>query len=88
MHYIYLAKLHLDMGLRKPKKCIKFDHAATLVRGSNTASKVFIGYMHKLLYVFTDFQVSEMLQWGPKFLHNFIIDYTIGFIIDYTAITS
>ena len=34
----------------------------------------------------TDFQISECFI--EAFSHNFIIDYIIGFIIDYTMITS
>ena len=37
---------------------------------------------------YTDFQVSETLHGGPKFSGNYLIDYTIGFIIRYTIITS
>ena len=40
--------------------------------------------MCKLLYMFTDFQVSERLHRGPEFSHNYLIDY----LINYTIITS
>ena len=59
MHAIYYipGKLYLDMGLREPKKRVKFDqpHLSEKV----TAFNVFARYMHKFLYVFTDFQVPE-----------------------------
>ena len=55
------GKLYLDIRLHKPKKLLKYDQHI-LVRKSNTAFKVFAGYMRKFLYVFTDFQVLEMLH--------------------------
>ena len=46
------------------------------------------GIRYSIYTVLTDFQVSERLHWGPEFSHNYLIDYTIGFIIHYTIITS
>ena len=40
------------------------------------------------MYNYIDFQVSERLHGGPEFSGNYLIDYTIGFIIYYTIITS
>ena len=45
-------------------------------------------YMGYILYIYTDFQVSESLHEGPEFSGNYLIDYTIGFIIYFTIITS
>ena len=50
------------------------------------ASNMYIDWyynMHQILYVFTNFQVSERLHGGPEFSGNYLIDYTIG----YTTIT-
>ena len=41
---------------------------------------VFTGYTRQILYIFTDFQVSERLHGGPEFSGNYLIDYTIGYI--------
>ena len=48
--------------------------------------------MHKLLYIFTDFEVSERLHLGPElylidYLINYTIGFTIGIIINYRIIT-
>jgi hypothetical protein len=40
--------------------------------------------MHWILYIFTGLQVSERLHRGPEFSHNYLIDYTIGSIMDYS----
>ena len=37
--------------------------------------------MRQILYILTDFQVSERLHGGPEFSDNYLIDYLIGFII-------
>ena len=57
---------------------------AVLVRESSTQ---FVN-MHQILYLYTNFQVSERLHEGPEFSHYYLIDYTIGFIIHYTTIIS
>ena len=62
------------MGLRKPKKPVKYDQP--YLSEKITHFKVLVGYMHKFLYVFTDFKYQKCsMQRGPGFLHNFIIDY-------------
>ena len=48
------------MGLRKPKKPVKYDQP--YLSEKVTHFKVLVGYMHKFLYVFTDFQVPEMFH--------------------------
>ena len=53
---------------------------AILVRESNTQLLRYSLDTCTSFSVFTYFQASEMLQWGPEFLHNFIIDYTIDFL--------
>ena len=57
---------------------------AVLVRESSTQ----LVNMHKILYIYINFQVSERLHGGPEFSLYYLIDYTIGFIIHYTIITS
>ena len=57
---------------------------AVLVRESSTQLfniNLFARYMRQILHVLTDFQVSERLHGGPKFLGNYLIDYLIGYII-------
>ena len=49
---------------------------------------VFAGYIRQILYIYTNIQVSERLHGGPAISGNYLIDYTIGFIIHYTIITS
>ena len=34
-------------------------------------------YMRQILYIYTDFQVSERLHGGPEFSGNYLIDYVI-----------
>ena len=45
--------------------CLSEKHAAI---------NVFAGYACKLIYIFTDFQVTERFHWGPEFFHY----YTMG----------
>ena len=37
--------------------------------------------MRQILYILTNFQVSERLHGGPTFSGNYLMDYVIGFII-------
>ena len=42
-----------------------------------------IRWMHmEVLLRVTDFKVSERLHRGPEFSQNYLIDFTIGFVID------
>ena len=51
----------------------------------HATSNIFTGYMHKSIYISTDFQISEGLRRGPEFSHNYTIDYVI---ITYIVITA
>ena len=59
-----------------------------IIIGRGMARCVRAIYSARLAYIYTDFQVSERLHEGPEFSGNYLIDYTIGFIIHYTIITS
>ena len=87
VHAICSARVALSMGLHQPRECVKFGlrYLSEKVALSLIA---FAGYMRQILYMYTDFQFSEWLHGGPAFSGNYLIDYTIGFIIHYTIITS
>ena len=36
---------------------------------------------HESLYILLNFQVSKLLYRGPEFYYNYLIYYTVGFII-------
>ena len=91
---IYSARLALFIHGITSAKRTREVRPAVLVRESSTQL-----VMHSLdtcvrysTYNYTDFQASERLHEGPEFSHNYLIDYlrdySIGFIIHYTIITS
>ena len=63
---------------------MKFSQRYLSEKVALALSNVFAGYRHQILYTFTDFQVSERLQyWGPEFSHNYLIDYLyIPYLLD------
>ena len=81
--FIYTCLFIHGLRLRKPRERVKSDQQY-LSEKVTCSFKVFAGYTCKLLYMFTDFQVSERLHRGPEFSHNHLIDY----LINYTIITS
>ena len=86
---MYSARLALlSMGLHQPRERVKFGQRY-LSEKVALSLIVFAGYMRQILYIYyIDFQVSERLYGGPAFSGNYLINYTIGFIIHYTIIIS
>ena len=85
---IYSARLALFIHGIISSKRTREVQPAVLVRESSTQLVMYlldtcVGYY---TYYYTDFQVSERLHEGPEFSGNYLIDYTIGFIIHYTII--
>ena len=71
MYAIYstrLALLNFIHGITSVKRTRKVRHSAF---------NVFSGYMRQILYLLTNFQVSERLHGGPEFSGNYLIDYII-----------
>ena len=58
MLYIALA----CPGLRKPRERVKFDQPYLSEKVTYSFFNAFAGYERNLLYIFTDFQVSEGLH--------------------------
>ena len=56
-----------NVGLHKPRECLELDQWY-LSEKTTCNFKLFACYTHELLYIFLDFQVSEMLYKGSKFL--------------------
>ena len=83
VHAIYSAGLSIYIHGITSAKRTREVRLSLLVREGSTllVRSLFTGYMHKILYIFTEFEVSERLHQGPRFSHNYPIDYTIGFII-------
>ena len=55
---------------------------AVLVRESSAQPVMYlldtcVGYMRRILYIYTDFQVSERFHGGPEFSGDYLIDYVI-----------
>ena len=81
LHAIVLGYLYIY-----PRDYVSLENACSSAAAAHqrrqyTAYKVFAGYTQKILYILTEFQISERLHRGPEFSHNYLIDYTIGFII-------
>ena len=82
---IYSTRLALFIhGITSAKRMCEV-RPAVLVRESSTQLNC-IRWIHASDT--TDFHISERLHGGPAFSGNYLIDYTIGFIIHYTIITS
>jgi hypothetical protein len=62
---IYSAGLSIYIhGITSDKRLLDI---ATRQRRQHAACKVFTRYTRKILYIFTEFQVSERLHRGPEF---------------------
>ena len=59
----------LSLGLRQPRKRVKLGQRYLLEKVGLSFE-----YMHQILYIPTDFQVSERLHGDPEFLGNYLID--------------
>ena len=57
------------------------SNGSTCQRKQRATFNVFAGYVHKSIYISTDFQISEGLRQGPEFSPNYTIDYLIDYII-------
>ena len=85
MRAIYIALAKLIYGIMKVKRTQEV-RPAILVRESNTQFLRYsldtrISYYIYILYIVLDFQVSERLYRGPGFYYNYLINYTIGFVM-------
>ena len=86
---IYSARLALFIhGITSAKRTHEV-RPAVLVRECSTQLVMYSldTYVRYFTY-YINFQVSERLRKGPGFSGNYLIDYTIGFIIHYTISTS
>ena len=74
---IYSAGLCIYIDGNTSAKRTREVRPSLLVREGNTLLIIFTGYTRKILYIFTEFQVSERLHRGPEFLNDYLIGYII-----------
>ena len=81
--YIYSYAYTCAHGIANAMRLHVFDYhicmlnRSTLLDNMKRQLNVFVGSMHKLLYISSDFHGPRMLQRGPEFSPNYIINYLI-----------